>query len=130
MGLFDRVARKIPYVNRTTHLKRLGYAKEILRKQLDFWDTIVWSSESKFNLFGSDGRTMVWRSRDEEFDPKCTVPTAKHGGGCVMFHEERSWETGHTGSYNGSLLLQANTGRESATISTAIRTWDELHIYA
>ena len=27
---------------------------------------------------------MVWRSQDEEFDPKCTVPTVKHGGGSVM----------------------------------------------
>ena len=73
---------------------------------------------------------MVWRSRAEEFHPKCTVPTVKHGGGSVMFYEERSWEIGHIGSYNESLLLQANTGRESATISTAIRAWDELHTYA
>ena len=84
VGLFGRVARKKPYVNKNNRLKRLKYAKEMLRKPLGFWDTIVWSDESKFNLFGSDGRIMVWRSRDEEFDPKCTVPTVKHGGGSVM----------------------------------------------
>ena len=83
VGLFGRVARKKPYVNRTNLLKRLKYAKEMLRKPLDFWDTIVWSDESKFNLVGSDGRTMVQRSRDEEFDPKCTVLTVKHRGGSV-----------------------------------------------
>ena len=27
---------------------------------------------------------MVWRTPREEFDPKCTVPTVKHGGGSVM----------------------------------------------
>jgi hypothetical protein len=27
---------------------------------------------------------MAWRSRDEEFDPKCTVPTMKHVDGSVM----------------------------------------------
>ena len=27
---------------------------------------------------------MVWRTPHEEFDPKSTVPTAKHGGGSVM----------------------------------------------
>ena len=56
----------------------------MLRKPLGFWDTIIWSDESKLNLFRSNGRTMVWRSRDEEFDPKCTVPTVKHGGDSVM----------------------------------------------
>ena len=55
VGLFGRVARKKPYVNRMNRLKRLKYTKEMLRKLLDFWDTIVWSDESKFNLFGSDG---------------------------------------------------------------------------
>ena len=50
--------------------------------------------------------------------------------GLGLFHEERGWKTGHTGSYNGSLLPRVDTGREPATISTAIRTWDELHIYA
>ena len=54
------------------------------RKPLDFWDTVVWSDESKFNLSGSDERIMVWSSRYEEFDPKCTVPIVKHGGDSVM----------------------------------------------
>ncbi len=84
MGLFGRVARKKPYINKVNRVKRLKYAKEMLEKPFDFWDTVVWSDESKFNLFGSDGKIMVWRSRDEEFDPKCTVPTVKHGGGSVM----------------------------------------------
>ena len=84
VALFGRVVRKKPYVNKTNRLKRLKYAKERLRKPLRFLDTIVWSDESKFNLSESDGRIMVWRSRYEEFDPKCTVPIVKHGGGSVM----------------------------------------------
>ena len=48
-----------------------------------FWNTVVWSDESKFNLFGSDGKIMVWRSRNKEFNPICTVPTVKHGGGSL-----------------------------------------------
>ena len=27
---------------------------------------------------------MVWRTTKEEMEPKCTVPTVKHGGGSVM----------------------------------------------
>ena len=83
-GLLGRVARKKLYVNRTNRLKRFKYAKKILPKPLDVWNTIVWSDESKSNLFGSDGRTIVRRNRDEEFEPKCTVPTVKYGGSSVM----------------------------------------------
>ena len=28
---------------------------------------------------------MVWRTSNENFDPKCTVPTVKHGGGNVKY---------------------------------------------
>ena len=56
----------------------------MLEKPLGFWETVVWSDESKFNPFGSDGKVMVWRTPKDEFDPKCTIPTVKHGGGSVM----------------------------------------------
>ena len=56
----------------------------MLEKSVDFWKNVVWSGESKFNLFGSDGKVMVWRTAREEFDRKCTIPTVKHGGGSVM----------------------------------------------
>ena len=52
-------------------------------KPLNFWDTVLWSNESKFNLFGSDGKVMVWRSKKEEFDAKCTVSTVKYGGDLI-----------------------------------------------
>jgi hypothetical protein len=50
---------------------------------LGFWDNVIWSDESKFNLFGSDGKVTVWRTTKEEFNPECAVPTVKHGGGNV-----------------------------------------------
>ena len=84
VGLFGRVARKKPYVNKINRGKRLKFAKEMLEKPVDFWKNVVWSDESKFNLFGSDGKIMVWRTPREEFNPKCTIPTVKHGGGSVM----------------------------------------------
>ena len=49
VGLFGWVALKKPYVNKTNRLKCLKYAKEMVRKSLDFGNTIVWSDESKFN---------------------------------------------------------------------------------
>uniref|UniRef100_A0A1I7WXV7 DDE_3 domain-containing protein n=1 Tax=Heterorhabditis bacteriophora TaxID=37862 RepID=A0A1I7WXV7_HETBA len=45
---------------------------------------VVFSDESKFNRFGSDGKKYVRSRPGEEFMPKCTIPTIKHGGGSVM----------------------------------------------
>ena len=83
IGLYGRVARKKPYVNKTNRSKRLDYALYYREKPLGYWENVIWSDESKFNLFGSDGKVMVWRTTTEEFDSKCTVPTVKHGGGNV-----------------------------------------------
>ena len=78
-GFKGRVARKIPYVDKTNRMKRIQYRKQ----PLCFWDQVLWTDESKFDLFGSDGMVMVWRTPQEAFDPRCTVPTVKHGGGNV-----------------------------------------------
>lgn len=84
VGFYGRVARKKPYVSKENRAKRLIYAKTYLEKPIGYWNDVLWSDESKFNLFGSDGKVMVWRTTKEEMDPKCTVPTVKHGGGSVM----------------------------------------------
>lgn len=83
VGLYGRTARKKPYVNKFNPQKRLEYARYYREKLLGFWNKVIWSDESKFNLFGSDGKVIVWRSPKEEFNPRCTVPTVKHGGGNV-----------------------------------------------
>ncbi len=41
-------------------------------------------SETKVNLFGSDGVQHVWWCPGEEYQEKCVLPTVKHGGGSIM----------------------------------------------
>ena len=84
IGLYGRVARKKPCANKINRGKRITYAKMMMEKPYDYWKHVLWSDESKFNLFGSDGKIMVWRFTMEGYDPKCTVPTVKHNGGSVM----------------------------------------------
>ena len=64
-------------------MKRIEYARKYREQPLCFWNQVLWTDKSKFNLFGSDGRVMVWRTPQEAFDPRCMVPTVKHGGGNV-----------------------------------------------
>ena len=76
VGLFGRVARKKPYVNKVNRVKRIAFAKTYREKPPRFWDNILWSDESKFNLFGSDGKVMVWRM------PKERVRSKMHCSNC------------------------------------------------
>ena len=84
IGLNGRLARKKPYVNKDNRVQRLHYAKMYLEKPLGYWNEVLRSDEAKFNLFGSDGKVMAWRTTKEEMEPKCAVPTVKHDGGSVM----------------------------------------------
>ena len=52
-----RVARKKPYINEKNRLKRLAFAKEHIGKVDGFWESVIFSDESKYNMFQSDGRS-------------------------------------------------------------------------
>ena len=54
-----RFARKKPFVERSNRYKRVLWAREHLSKLKGFWNFILWPDESKFNIFGSDGRQTV-----------------------------------------------------------------------
>lgn len=83
-GLFGRIARKKPFICRRNRLRRLEFAQRHLNWTAKDWAKILWSDESKFNRFGSDGSRYVRRRVNEEFNRKCMVPTVKGGGGSVM----------------------------------------------
>src|SRR4029434_1202460 len=44
----------------------------------------MWSDETKIKLFGINSTCCVWRGKNAEYDPKNTIPSAKHGGGNIM----------------------------------------------
>ncbi len=53
-------------------------------KDEDYWDSILWSDETKINVFGTDGFKTVWRRKGEEYKEKGMVPAVKHGGSSVL----------------------------------------------
>ncbi len=56
---------------------RLEFARAHADKDEDYWDSILWSDETKINVFGTDGFKTVWRRKGEEYKEKCMVPTVK-----------------------------------------------------
>lgn len=48
----------------------------------EFWKNVLFCDESKFNIFGSDGRSYVLQTPNTELHN--LRPTVKHGGNSVM----------------------------------------------
>ncbi len=63
---------------------RKQFAEDKQTKDTEYWNHVLWSDETKINLFGSDGVKHVRRQPGEEYKDKCVLPTVKHGGGSVM----------------------------------------------
>ncbi|GBB86285.1 hypothetical protein RclHR1_12700003 [Rhizophagus clarus] len=64
-------------------LKKNEQAKE--RKEwTNEWKSIIWSDESKFELFRGNGRRWIWRQPHEKYDVECLIPTVKSGQQGVM----------------------------------------------
>ncbi len=60
------------------------FAEDKQTKAMGYWNHVLWSDETKINVFGSDGVKRVWRQPGEEYKDKRVLPKVKHGGGSVM----------------------------------------------
>ena len=70
------------YITKKAHVKaRLKLAKEHLDDPEEAWEKVMWSDETKIELFGINSTRRVWRKRNAEYNFKSTNPPVKHGGG-------------------------------------------------
>ena len=83
-GLKGRVAAKKPLLRKQNVKKRLLFAKNHVNWTKEQWAKVVFTDESKFELFGTKRRVFVRRREGERFEKHCVIPTVKHGGGSVM----------------------------------------------
>ena len=82
-NIHGRVGAKKSFINAANKIKRLNWAKT-RKNWVNQWENIIWSGESKFEVFGGDGKKYVWRNPQEKYDPKCLIPTFKSGQESVM----------------------------------------------
>ena len=83
-GLKSFCARKVPLLKKAHVQAHLKFAKEHLDDPEEAWKKVMWSDETKIELFGINSTRRAWRKRDAEYNPKNTIPTVKHGGGNLM----------------------------------------------
>uniref|UniRef100_A0A8C6WMV7 Transposase n=1 Tax=Neogobius melanostomus TaxID=47308 RepID=A0A8C6WMV7_9GOBI len=83
-GLKSCMARKVPLL-KPAHVKaRLKFANDHLDDPEESWEKVMWSDETKMERFGHNSTKRVWRKKNDEYHPKNTIPTVKHGGGSIM----------------------------------------------
>ena len=83
-GLQGHRPRRTPLL-KERHIKaRLRFAREHLKGKDEFWKFVLWSDETKLELFGHMDVAYVWRRKGEAFNAKNTVPAVKHGGWSIM----------------------------------------------
>ena len=85
-GLHGRIAAKKSLLKDTNYKNRLDWTTKHEQGTLDWWKSVLWSDESKFEIFGSNRCVFVRRKGGERMISACVVPTMKHGGGGVGVH--------------------------------------------
>ena len=83
-GLYGRVARQKPLLNKRHITARLEFAKRHLEDSETMRIKILWADETKIELFGLNTKRHVWRKPGTAHHLANTIPTVKHGGGSII----------------------------------------------
>ncbi|GBN27051.1 Transposable element Tcb1 transposase [Araneus ventricosus] len=119
-----RVARRKPFLSKAHQRARLEFAKSYIKKPPEFWNSVLFVVESKYNVFGSDGKQMVWRKPNSELEMKNLTPSVKHGGGSQMIWGCMSASAEKMGILPHYKLYQDNDPKHNAHIC---RLWALYH---
>ncbi len=101
-GLKSCSTRKVPLLMKAHVQARLKFANE-LNDSEENW--VLWSDETKIELFGINWTRRVWRRRNAAYDPKNTIPTVKHGGVFLLRGQNNC--TASKGQWTGPCTVRA-----------------------
>ncbi|KAG2466509.1 TCB1 transposase, partial [Polypterus senegalus] len=83
-GVYGRMARLKPLLSKRHMAAHLEFAKRHLKDSQTMRNKILWSDETKIELFGVNARRHIWRKPGTAHHQANTIPTVKHGGGSIM----------------------------------------------
>ncbi|GFW91891.1 transposable element Tc1 transposase [Trichonephila clavipes] len=76
--------KKTPYISEVDKKRLLEFAMKYKNKPMDFWKKVIFSADSKFDIFTPPGIRKIWRKSKTALETKNVFPTLKHGGGNAM----------------------------------------------
>lgn len=83
-GLKSYARKKKPLLRKANIKKRLQFAKKYVNMPLSYWERVIWTDESKFELKNQKRRQRVWCKSNERLLQKFCQATVKHGGGSLL----------------------------------------------
>ena len=72
-GVNGRIPRRTPLLKKRHKTARLKFARGHVDKPAIFWDKILWTDETKIELFGPMDQRYVWRQPNTAFAEKNTI---------------------------------------------------------
>ena len=84
LGFVARLKKKKPFMSAKNRAARLKWAKEHQHWTVKDWERVVFTDETKINVWGSDGVRYCWIRPGDPLRPHHLNLTVKHGGGSLM----------------------------------------------
>ena len=92
VGLFGWIGAKKTLISAKNKRARLKFAKAHQDWSIEDSKKVLFSDETKINLFGNDRNNHDRRPKNTRYDSRYQIPTVKHGGGSIMIWGAFSWK--------------------------------------
>jgi len=63
---------------------QLKFVKLHLNKPQDFWNNVLWTDQTKVEMFGHNAQQHICGKPSRAYQHKHLMPAVKHGGGGLM----------------------------------------------
>ncbi|KAG1606138.1 hypothetical protein G6F46_013133 [Rhizopus delemar] len=82
--IFAEIKKKKPLLTAQHKKARLAWAKKHQYWTIHDWRRVIFSDETKINIWGSDGCKYYWKRKGDRLQPHHIEVTVKHGGDGIM----------------------------------------------
>ena len=80
-GLNAQIPRRSPLLTQKHKKSQFQYAENHINKPQKFCNSVLWSDETKLELFGPVNQWYIWRRKNKAYTENNTLPTVKYNGG-------------------------------------------------